>query len=177
MKHDIDMSKTINLTFKLVVLYSNMHKYKVDRMENHYIQYFDSTFNTCYNNLKGKPTSYKKYWYLKRNNMICKCWSHMLWFSNHKRKNLAFIASSALFFIGALANQMSSISSFRYLWLSINLMSSCLSYQQISIIGKCRNNGIVSYILLHEYGLRKMRTKEKPCDYFTQDVLTCDNVQ
>jgi hypothetical protein len=24
MKHDIDMSKTINLTFKLVILYSNM---------------------------------------------------------------------------------------------------------------------------------------------------------
>jgi hypothetical protein len=26
MKHDIDMSKTINLTFKLDILYSNMHK-------------------------------------------------------------------------------------------------------------------------------------------------------
>jgi len=25
MKHDINMSKTINLTFKLVILYSNMH--------------------------------------------------------------------------------------------------------------------------------------------------------
>ncbi len=73
MKHDIDMSKTINLTFKLDILYSNMHKYKVDRMENHYIQNFDSTFSIGYNNLKGKPTSYKKYWYLKRNNMICKC--------------------------------------------------------------------------------------------------------
>jgi hypothetical protein len=73
MKHGINMSKTINLTFKLVILYSNMHKYKVDKMENHYIQYFDSTSNTCYNNIKGKPTSYKKYWYLKRNNMICKC--------------------------------------------------------------------------------------------------------
>jgi hypothetical protein len=35
MKHDIDMSKT----FKLVILYLNMHKYKADRMENHYIQY------------------------------------------------------------------------------------------------------------------------------------------
>ncbi len=33
MKHDIDMSKTINLTFKLVILYSNMHKYKVDNNE------------------------------------------------------------------------------------------------------------------------------------------------
>ncbi len=43
MKHDIDMSKTTNLTFKLNILYSNMHEYKVDRMENHYIQYFDST--------------------------------------------------------------------------------------------------------------------------------------
>jgi hypothetical protein len=42
MKHDINMSKTTNLTFKLVILYSNMHMYKVDRMENHYIQYFDS---------------------------------------------------------------------------------------------------------------------------------------
>jgi hypothetical protein len=73
MKHDFDMSKTINLTFKFVILYSNMHKYEVDRMENHYIQYFDDTSSTCYNNLKGKPTSYKKYWYLKRNNMICKC--------------------------------------------------------------------------------------------------------
>jgi hypothetical protein len=72
MKHDIHMSKTINLTFKLVILYSNMHKYKVDRMENHYIQYFDSTSNTCYNNLKVQPISYEKYWYLKRNNMICK---------------------------------------------------------------------------------------------------------
>ncbi len=61
MKHDIDMSKIINLTFKLVSLYSNMHKYKVDRMENHYIQYFDNTFSTSYHNLKGKPTSYKKY--------------------------------------------------------------------------------------------------------------------
>ncbi len=49
-----------------------MHKYKVDRMENHYIQYFDSTFSTCYNNLKGKPTTYKEYWYFKMNNMICK---------------------------------------------------------------------------------------------------------
>ncbi len=73
MKHDIDMNKTVNLTFKLIILYSNMHKYKVDRMKNHYIQYFDNTSNTCYNNLKGEPTSYKKYWYLKRNNMICKC--------------------------------------------------------------------------------------------------------
>ncbi len=103
MKHD----KTFNLTFKLVILYSNMHKYKVDRMENYYIQYFVSNFSTSYNNLKGKPTSYKKYWYLKRNNMICKCWNHMLWFSDHKRKSHAFIASSALFFIGALDNQMS----------------------------------------------------------------------
>jgi len=108
MKHDFDMSKTINLTFKFVILYSNMHKYEVDRMENHYIQYFDDTSSTCYNNLKGKPTSYKKYWYLKRNNMICKCWSHMLWFSNHRRKSLAFIASFALFFIGASTNQMSN---------------------------------------------------------------------
>ncbi len=73
MKHDIDMNKTINLTFKQVILYSNMHKYKVDKMENHYIQYFDNTSSTCYNNLKGEHTSYKKYWYLKRNNMICKC--------------------------------------------------------------------------------------------------------
>jgi hypothetical protein len=32
------MSKTIHLTFKLVILYSNGHKYKADRMENHYIQ-------------------------------------------------------------------------------------------------------------------------------------------
>jgi hypothetical protein len=61
MKHDINMSKTINLTFKLIILYSNMHKYKVDRMENLYIQYFDSNFKTSYNNLKGKPTSFKKY--------------------------------------------------------------------------------------------------------------------
>ncbi len=30
MKHDIDMNKTIDLTFKLDILYSNMHKYKVD---------------------------------------------------------------------------------------------------------------------------------------------------
>ncbi len=72
-KHDIDMNKIINLTFNLVILYSNMHKYKVDRMENHYVQYFDNTSSTGYNNLKGKLTSYKKYWYLKRNNMICKC--------------------------------------------------------------------------------------------------------
>jgi hypothetical protein len=72
MKHDIDMSKTINLIFKLIILYSNIHKYKVGRMENHYIQYFDSTSNIGYNNLKGKPTSYKKNWYLKKNNMICK---------------------------------------------------------------------------------------------------------
>ncbi len=42
MKHDINMSKTTNLTFKLVILYLNMHKYKVDIMENHYIHYFDS---------------------------------------------------------------------------------------------------------------------------------------
>jgi hypothetical protein len=56
-------------------------------------------------------------------------------------------------------------------------MSLCLSYQQISIIGRCRKNGIVSCILLHEYGLKKRITKEKPCDYFTQDVLACDNVQ
>ncbi len=67
-----------------------------------------SIFSTCYNNLKGKPTSYKKYWYLKRNNMICKCWSHMLWFLDHKRKSLAFIASCALFFTRASTNQMSS---------------------------------------------------------------------
>jgi hypothetical protein len=40
MKHDIDMNKKINLTFKLVIFYSNMHKCKVDRMKNHYIQYF-----------------------------------------------------------------------------------------------------------------------------------------
>jgi hypothetical protein len=31
-----------------------MHKYKVDRMENHYIQYFDNTSNAGYNNIKGK---------------------------------------------------------------------------------------------------------------------------
>jgi hypothetical protein len=73
MKHDIEMNKTVNLTFKLDILYSNMHKYKVDRMETHYIQNLDSTSSAGYNNLKGKPTSYKKYWYLKRNNMICKC--------------------------------------------------------------------------------------------------------
>ncbi len=73
MKHDIDMNKKINLTFKLVILYSNMHKYKVDRIKNHYIQYFDNTSSICYNNFKRKPTSYQKYWYLKRNNMICKC--------------------------------------------------------------------------------------------------------
>jgi hypothetical protein len=77
MKHDIDMNKTINLTFKLDILYSNMHKYKVHKMENHYIQYFDSTSSICYNNFKGKPTSYKKYWYLIKNNIICKCWSHL----------------------------------------------------------------------------------------------------
>jgi hypothetical protein len=29
MKHDIEMNKTVNLTFKLDILYSNMHKYKV----------------------------------------------------------------------------------------------------------------------------------------------------
>jgi hypothetical protein len=52
MKHDINMNKTINLTFKLDILYSNMHNYKVDKMENHYIQYFDNTSSTCYNNLK-----------------------------------------------------------------------------------------------------------------------------
>jgi hypothetical protein len=73
MKHDIDMNKTINQTFKLVILYSNMHKYKVDRMENHHIQYFDNTFSTCDNKFKEKLTSYKKYLYLKRKNMICKC--------------------------------------------------------------------------------------------------------
>ncbi len=61
MKHDIDMSKTINLTFKLIILYSNMHKYKADKMENLYIQCFDSTFRTGYINFKGKPTSFKKY--------------------------------------------------------------------------------------------------------------------
>jgi hypothetical protein len=33
MKHDIDMNKTIDLTFKLDILYSNMHKYKVDIMK------------------------------------------------------------------------------------------------------------------------------------------------
>jgi len=33
MKHDIVMNKKINLTFKLDILYSNMHKYKVDRMK------------------------------------------------------------------------------------------------------------------------------------------------
>ncbi len=58
MKLDIDTNETINLTFKLVILYSNMHKYKVDRMENHYIQYFDNTSSIGYNNFKGKPTSY-----------------------------------------------------------------------------------------------------------------------
>jgi hypothetical protein len=47
-----------------------MHKYKVDRMES-------QTFNILivplgYNNLKGKTTSYKKFWYLKMNKMICK---------------------------------------------------------------------------------------------------------
>jgi hypothetical protein len=73
MKHDIDMNKTINLTFKLDILYSNMHKYKVHKMENHYIQYFDSTSSICYNNFKRKPTSDKKYWYLIKNNIICKC--------------------------------------------------------------------------------------------------------
>jgi hypothetical protein len=61
MKHDIDMSKTINLTFKSIILYSHMHKYKAAIKENLYIQYFDSTSKTCYNNLKGKPTSFKKY--------------------------------------------------------------------------------------------------------------------
>ncbi len=64
MKHNIDMSKIINLTFKLVILDSNIHKYKVDKMENHYIQYFDNT-SSIGNNLKRKPTSYKKYLYLK----------------------------------------------------------------------------------------------------------------
>ncbi len=61
MKHDIDMSKTINLTFKLIILYSNMHKYKADKMENLYIQCFDNTSRIGYNNLKRKPTSFKKY--------------------------------------------------------------------------------------------------------------------
>jgi len=35
--------------------------HKADRMENLYIQYFDNTSRTSYNNLKGKPTSLKKY--------------------------------------------------------------------------------------------------------------------
>jgi hypothetical protein len=48
MKHDIDMNYN-NLIFKLDILYSNMHKYKVNRMENHYIQYFDNVFNIGYN--------------------------------------------------------------------------------------------------------------------------------
>jgi hypothetical protein len=30
---------------------------------------------------------------------------------------------------------------------------------------------------MHEYGLRKRRIEEKPCDYFTQDVIACDNMQ
>jgi hypothetical protein len=42
MKHAINMNKITNLTFKLFILYSNMHKYRVDKMEHHYIQYFDS---------------------------------------------------------------------------------------------------------------------------------------
>jgi hypothetical protein len=29
---------------------------------------------------------------------------------------------------------------------------------------------------MHEYGLRKRRIEEKPCD-FTQDVIACDNMQ
>jgi hypothetical protein len=56
-------------------------------------------------------------------------------------------------------------------------MSSCFPYQQISITGKCKKNGIVNCILLHEYGLRKRRIEEKPCDYFTKDVPVCDNVK
>jgi hypothetical protein len=56
-------------------------------------------------------------------------------------------------------------------------MSSCFFYWQISFIGKCRNNGIVKCIILHEYGLKKRIIEGKPCDYFTQDVIACDNVQ
>lgn len=67
--------------------------------------------------------------------------------------------------------------SLRYLWLSLNLMSSCLSYQQISITGRCRKNCIVRCILLHGYGLRKRRTEGKPCAYVTQYVLACNNAQ
>jgi len=72
MKHDIDMNKTIKLTFKLIILYSNMHKYKVNRMENLYIQYFDSTSRTSYNNLKGKPTSFKN----------TNIWKGTIWYVN-----------------------------------------------------------------------------------------------
>jgi hypothetical protein len=39
---------------------------------------------------------------------ICKCWNHMLWVWDHKRKSLAFITSSALFFTWASTNQMSN---------------------------------------------------------------------
>lgn len=67
--------------------------------------------------------------------------------------------------------------SLRYLRLSLNLMSSCLLYQQISITGRCRKNGIVRCILLHGYGLTKRRTEGKPCDYVIQYVLACNNAQ
>jgi len=41
MKHDIDMSKTINLTFKLVILY----KYKIICISTRLIEWKTITFN------------------------------------------------------------------------------------------------------------------------------------
>ncbi len=47
--------------FTLDILYLNVNKYKVDRMETHCIQHFNNTSNTCCNNFKGNPLiKYKK---------------------------------------------------------------------------------------------------------------------
>ncbi len=57
----IDIRKLVHVMFTLDILYLNVNKYKVDRMETHCIQHFNNTSNTRCNNFKGNPLiKYKK---------------------------------------------------------------------------------------------------------------------
>jgi hypothetical protein len=75
--------------FTLDILYSNVNKYKVDRMETHCIQHFNNTSNTHCSNFKGNPLiKYKKYWYMKRNKII---WHMHVWHASQIYKFHGFI--------------------------------------------------------------------------------------
>jgi hypothetical protein len=62
MKSDVKNFQSFENHFKLHVIFSNLRKYLVDRFECKQIATLQTTGPKGYNNLRGKPSSYCKYW-------------------------------------------------------------------------------------------------------------------